>query len=133
MEGGKLRVALLQNKSDTFHLPVKCTLSAENLCLSPSGPAAGNSRAGRDRKQVLSWFAHSAPQIPALQREGDGSGNTPARFGRRDNRPGTKVSDSSIQRVLLWESSWWGYVFGLNLKKWTLLMAEICILGTGVY
>lgn len=34
---------------------------------------------------------------------------------------------------ILWQSSWWGYVLGLNLQKWTLLMAEICILGTGMY
>ena len=112
---------------------MKRTLSTETFCLSPSGPAAGNSRAGGDGKQVLPWFAHSAPQIPALQQEGDGSSSTPARSGGGDNRPGTKVSASSIQRVLLRQSSWWGYVLGLNVQKWTLLMAEICILGTGVH
>lgn len=106
MEGWTLRVVLfLQNKPDPFHVPVKCTLSSETFCFSPSGPAAGNSRAGGDGKQVLPWFAHSAPQIPALQQEGDGSGSTPVRSGGGGNRPGTKVSDSSIQRVLLWESS----------------------------
>lgn len=91
---------VLQNKPDPFHVPLKGVLSTATFCLSHSGPAAGNSRAGGDGKQVLPWFAHSAPQIPALQQEGDGAGGAPARSGRGDNRPGTKVSGSSLQRVL---------------------------------
>lgn len=103
------------------------------MWLSPSGPAAGNAGAGGDGKQVLPWFADSAPQIPALQQGADGSGSTPAGSGGGDHRPGTKVSHCHIQRALLWESSWWGYVLGLNLPKSTLLVAEICILGSAVY
>uniref|UniRef100_A0A663N5J2 tubulin-glutamate carboxypeptidase n=1 Tax=Athene cunicularia TaxID=194338 RepID=A0A663N5J2_ATHCN len=31
------------------------------------------------------------------------------------------------------ETSWCRYVLGLNLQKWTFVMAEVCILGTGMY
>lgn len=86
-----------------------------------SGPAAGNTGAGGDGKQVLPWFADSAPQIPALQQGADGSGSSPAGSGGGDHRQGTKVSDS-VQRALLWEWSWWEYVLGLYLQKWTVLM-----------
>lgn len=108
---------------------MNCTLSTETFCLSPSGPAAGNSGAGGDGEQVLPRFTHSAPQIPAVQQEGDGSGSTSAGSGGGNNRPDTKVGDSSIGRVLLWELNWWGCVLGFNLQKWVLLMAEIGVLG----
>lgn len=105
----------------------------ETFCLSPSGPAAGNKGAGGDGKQVLPWFADSAPQIPALQQGADGSGSSTAGSGGGDHRPGTKVSGCGFQSALLWELSWWGSVLGLNLQKRTVLMAEVCILETAGY
>lgn len=59
----------------------------------------------------MPWFAHSAPQIPALQQGSDGSGSTSAGSGGGNNRPDTKVGDSNIERVLLWELNWWGCSF----------------------
>lgn len=103
------------------------------MCLSPSGAAAGNEGAGGDGKQVLPWFADPAPQIPALQQGADGSGSSPAGSGGGDHRPGTKVSGCCIQSALLWELGWRECVLGLNLQKWTLLMAEVCVLETAVY
>lgn len=94
-----LRAVLLKNSLPT---PALCTLSNETSSFFPPGPAAGNSRAGGDGKQVLPCSAHSAPQILALQQEGDGSGSATPRSGGRDNnnRPGTKVSDSFLTNFI---------------------------------
>lgn len=89
----KIKICPLEKQS-----PNTCSLYTQqwNFLLFPPGLAAGNSRAGGDGKQVLPCSAHSAPQILALQQEGDGSGSATPRSGGRNNnnRPGTKVSDS---------------------------------------
>lgn len=97
--GRKLRLVLLKNNLPT---PAICTLSNETSYFFPPGPAARNSGAGGDGKQVLPCSAHSAPQILALQQEGDGSGSAAPRSGWRDydNRPGAKVSDNFLANFI---------------------------------